>query len=131
MKIVLGIIVRGKEVLIGEVKDEQLSSFNEIKYVFPGGKIDKNETSDKSVEREIGEETGLTVEVKAKIGERIHPSTGKEIEYFHCEYISGSLTTVSELNDDIKKLHWVKITDLRLYMPTLFDKLLDYLHKFE
>lgn len=129
MKTVIGIITNNNKILIGKLKEEQVTNFGGIKYIFPGGKIEENETSEEAVEREIKEETGLVCEIVSKIGERIHPKTGKEIEYYHCKRIEGIEDTSSSENDDIDELIWIDIKDLNQYMPTLFSKIREYLSK--
>lgn len=127
MKTVLGIILKDKRILIGKLKEKMLTDFGELKYVFPGGKIEDNETNEEAVVREILEETGLKVKVIQKIGDRIHPKTNKHIEYYHCEVVSGSEVTKSEKNDDIESLQWVELDELNDYMPTLFPIVEEYL----
>lgn len=127
MKTVLGIITDNNKILIGKLKKEQLEAFGGIEYVFPGGKIEDGETSTNAVIREIKEETGLDTVIVEKIGERVHPKTLKEIEYFHCKRISGVETTASSENNDIDTLVWVDIKELPTYMPTLFPKVKEYL----
>lgn len=126
MKTILGIVTDNNKILIGKLKEEQIKNFGGIEYVFPGGKIEEKETGKEAVKREIKEETGLNVSIVTKIGERIHPKTGKEIEYYHCKRLSGFETTKSSDNNDIEKLLWVDTQDLKKYMPTLFDKVKNY-----
>jgi 8-oxo-dGTP diphosphatase len=127
MKTVLGIIIKDSKVLIGKVIEERVKEFGGIEYVFPGGKVEDSESSEKAIKREVLEETGLVVDVFKKIGERIHPKMKKKIEYFHCKIVSGKKTTKSSDNDDIEKLLWVDSGELSKYMPTLFDGVKNYL----
>jgi len=63
--------------------DERLS------WTFPGGKIEKGESSKQAAKRELFEETGISCKQLNKIGSRIHPKSKKSIDYFLCNDFSG------------------------------------------
>ena len=57
---------------------------------FPGGQVEESETLTQALEREILEETGVTVKVKSLVG--VYSNTRKPsivMMDFICEYISG------------------------------------------
>jgi len=124
---VAAIIEYQGKILIGKIKEEKLADFGNIPYVFPGGSIESNETPEEAVVREVKEETGLNVEIVKKIGERVHPKTGKTIHYFHCQTTSGQTKLDPSKNDDLDSLEWVLIFELSTYMPTLFPTVKEYL----
>jgi|SRR5581483_8053500 len=64
-------------------------------WVFPGGGIEKNETPEKAVEREIFEESGYKVKITKKIAEYRYRGSGKN-HVFKCKIISGSSKTSPE-----------------------------------
>lgn len=68
----------------------------DLLWVFPGGKIEDNETSEEACIREVNEETGLNVSVLGLIGERVHPNTGIKIFYYLCKYESGEIEILDE-----------------------------------
>ena len=127
MGVVVAIITDGNKVLIGKLRAEKLVVFGGVPYIFPGGKQEDNENLEQATIREVKEETGLTARIVRQIGTRIHPKSGKEIVYFHCEKISGDLSTDDAKNNDIDVLLWVDRGQLSEYMPTLFDAVQDYL----
>jgi 8-oxo-dGTP diphosphatase len=56
----------------------------------PGGTIEKGETPQQAVVREVQEETALEVVVKRKIGRKLDiPEHSLSIDVFELEYISG------------------------------------------
>ena len=64
---------------------------------FPGGQVEESETLPHALEREIFEETGVTVKVKTLVG--IYSNTRKPSIVnmdFICEYVSGEPRTSAE-----------------------------------
>jgi mutator protein MutT len=64
---------------------------------FPGGQVEEGETIPHALEREVFEETGITVRLKSLVG--IYSNTRKPSIVnmdFICEYISGEPTTSVE-----------------------------------
>jgi len=127
MEVVVAIVVKDQKILVGELKPEKLEDFGGLKYVFPGGKIERDERADEAAVRETLEETGYEVKVIQKIGERVHPKTGKLMHYVHCELVGGEGSVDSPLNNDLARLIWAKREELETYMPTLFPVVADYL----
>jgi 8-oxo-dGTP diphosphatase len=121
------IITRKNKVLVGKVSEERLSDFAEIPYIFPGGKVEENETMEEAVTREAREETNLLVEVIHEIASRMHPKTQTQIHYFHCKYLGGDARTNPYLDDDIDEFVWVNVNEIETYMPTIFSEVLEYL----
>ncbi len=125
--IVVSIITKGNEVLVGKLKQEKIKDFGGLKYSFPGGNVETAERFEEAVVREAKEETGLDVELVISIGSRLHPKTNMLITYYHCEVIGGELNANSDKNDDIEELIWVPTEKLGEYMPTLFPVVDKYL----
>jgi len=120
-KIVIGIVTRGKQVLIVRRKQKE----RDLLWQFPGGAIKNDETAENAIVRELKEETGINVLPIKYLGERIHPSTGKEINYWVCEFISGDLH-ISDV--DLDEVAWVPIFRLLSYFTTpVYKPILDYL----
>lgn len=65
-------------------------------WVLPGGKIEKNETQEQAVIREVFEETGFKVDIIKKIGEYFYPKKGKTRHIFECKIIGGCKTLTNE-----------------------------------
>jgi ADP-ribose pyrophosphatase YjhB (NUDIX family) len=115
----LGIIVNEKgEVLIGARTKKDLIVKN-LSWVFPGGKMESLDFSAET-KKGIKKETNLDVEIKTLITSRIHPdvslgNTQVIALYFYCQVISkGNF----KAGGDLKKLLWVKPTDVFKYFTT-------------
>jgi 8-oxo-dGTP pyrophosphatase MutT (NUDIX family) len=100
------------------VKKEKLHEFGEIEYVFPGGRIEKDEYPADALQREVLIETGYDVDVVGQISFRVHPTTKKEIYYYHCKCDLNKQKTATS-NEDIDSLLWVKIKEIGKYMSQL------------
>ena len=103
------IIFKDGHVLITRRKpDEKLPGYWE----FPGGKIEKDETPQQCIERELFEELGI----KSKAGKIIAES---EYHYEHGSFkLLAILTTVVENNFSLKvhdKVEWVPLFSLLTY----------------
>ena len=79
------------------------------KWEFPGGKVEKDETDQKALAREIKEELNIDIEVEDFIDENYNEYKDKSInlKVYKCKYVSG------EINDtEHKSLKWTKPDDL-------------------
>jgi len=56
-------------------------------YALPGGHVEKGETSEETVVRELKEELGIGIVVEKKVG--VIEIDGKREEYFLCQRVSG------------------------------------------
>lgn len=85
INVVIGIVEKDSKVLmIKRAKKE-----GNLEWVFPGGKVEENETKEQACIREMLEETAITVKPIKELGERLHPDTNVNITYYLCKYISG------------------------------------------
>lgn len=83
-----------------------------LKWEFPGGKIEKNETKEQCLIREIKEELGLKITVEKELNtvEHYYPDFGIYLYPFVCVLEGGSLN-LSEHKNAI----WVSIEKLTEY----------------
>lgn len=79
------------------------------KWEFPGGKVEKDETEEHAIEREIKEEFELTVKAKRFLINNIceYPEKKIDLRLYECEYLSGEFC----LHDHFE-YKWVEITKL-------------------
>lgn len=115
--IVVGIMKhKGRILMVKRAKKE-----GDLEWVFPGGKVEANETEIEACIREVYEETGIQVSIQTLLGRRIHPVTQVNIAYFLCEYQSGQPTILdfNEIHEIAYKTYQELIHDIKtdLYPP--------------
>jgi len=121
-KIALGIVIKEDKVLIIQrSKEEKGSNNTKLSWVFPGGEIEKGESPEQAVVREVMEETGYEVSPLKIISERKHPQFPVHIYYLACRLRLNKARS-SLLNREIKKKKWVEISKLKDYLTTDLDK---------
>ncbi len=61
------------------------------KWEFPGGKVEKNETEEHAIEREIKEEFEMEIKAKRFLTNNIceYPSKTIDLRLYECKYLSG------------------------------------------
>ena len=107
IRVTAAIILENNKILITQrSKNDKLLP---LKWEFPGGKIEENESEKDCLIREIKEELELKIKVKDFFFKNIHSYGKKEIElnFFLCEVISGNL----KLNVH-NHFYWVSKEDL-------------------
>lgn len=83
------VIVKGKKVLLVQRSHED--HWMAGKWAFPGGELDKGETLEQGLKREIEEETGLKVKLE-DIAYLPEISYKKKHAFFVCKKFTGSVT---------------------------------------
>ena len=83
-----------------------------LKWEFPGGKVERNETFEEALSREIKEELNITIHVNDKIAEEKYKDEKIDIvlHYYLCSIDSGTIN-LSEHED----LVWVEKKDFNKY----------------
>lgn len=123
----MAVIIFEGNVLVGKVRQDKIEAFGGLKYVFPGGSVEESESEKDTVIREAKEETGLDVDIVQEIGRRVHPVTGKEIVYFHCEPKSIDVDPNAGPNDDLDSTEFVTPERASQLMPTMHAAVRDYI----
>ena len=92
---------------------------------FPGGKVDKGETFEIALQREIKEELSIEIKIYKKISFQIHKDDkiNVKVHYFLCEHSAGKII-LSEHED----LKWVTKKELYSYRMAPGDaKIIEFL----
>lgn len=105
-KVVIGIIEKDNKFLLARRKFSE----GNLSWTFPGGAIEENETEEQAIVREIFEEIDIKVKAIKKLGERVHPTTNKEISYMLCDYISGTIKVKDK--DELDAVEWMTTNEL-------------------
>jgi 8-oxo-dGTP diphosphatase len=109
IEVTAAIVKKGSKILIARRSPKKhLAGFWE----FPGGKIEKGETPEACLKRELEEELGIIVHVGPFFMENTHQYEQKIIllKAYRCELISGEIT----LNDH-DQIQWVEATEFSNY----------------
>ena len=121
-KIVLGIVIKESKVLIIQrSKGEKGLNNAKLSWVFPGGEIEKGESLEQAVVREVMEETGYEVSPLNIISERQHTQFPAHIYYLACRLRLNKARSIFS-DKEIKKVKWIKPSKLKDYLTTDLDK---------
>jgi 8-oxo-dGTP diphosphatase len=108
--VVVALAVRGGEVLIGQRRPDQPMA---LQWEFPGGKIERGETPEQALARELNEEVGI----KATIGPRVthirhnyRHGGAVDLQFFAVHEFTGEIT-----NHIYHEVRWVRLEDLPGY----------------
>lgn len=98
----------------------------------PTGKVESDESPEQAAVREVHDETGLTVEVTQRLGDRLHPDTGRHLIYFACgvtdgvaqvrdheEIVAVAWCTLPEVEEKLSKLKGGLFEPVREYLMSL------------
>ncbi|WP_329787291.1 NUDIX hydrolase [Lentzea sp. DG1S-22] len=89
-----------------------------LSWQFPAGEVEADESPESAAAREANEETGITVVNGKKLGERVHPNTGRTMIYVAFDSVEGEASVVDD--DELDSLAWVKHSELTSYVPYPF-----------
>ena len=90
-----------------------------LMWEFPGGKVEKNETFEQALKREIKEELNINIEIHSKLGEENYKDNKIDVKlhYFYCSYINGNIK-LTEHEDSA----WVTKEEFKKYKFAEGDK---------
>jgi 8-oxo-dGTP diphosphatase len=110
IKVAVGIIVRENKVLLCQRKK---SSPYGLQWEFPGGKVEKGETIEACLRRELHEELGITAEVGGLFHQQFceYPDAGQfDVFYYFVPKFKGEIK-----NRCFESYGWVSVYDLQQF----------------
>lgn len=112
LTVAIAVVVNTSDVLLVCRQDNDPSG---ITWQFPAG-IVKPGTAAKTVAvRETLAETGIHCVVRKRLGDRIHPLSGVNCEYFLCEYLAGTVEN-RDTSENVDAI-WVPKNDVTRFIP--------------
>jgi 8-oxo-dGTP diphosphatase len=90
----------------------------ELSWQFPAGEVEVGESPDDAAVREAQEETGLIVRATKRLGERIHPATGRIMVYVACDVVAGTPYVGDE--EELAEVAWCDRATVDSYVPYPF-----------
>ena len=86
-----------------------------LSWQFPAGKVEPGESREAAAVRETLEEVGVVVRAVRRLGERLHPGTGRAMLYVACEVVDGVAFVAAV--DEIADVAWCDRAKLAAYVP--------------
>jgi 8-oxo-dGTP diphosphatase len=120
------IIVQDGRVLMTRRRRSQGS----LLWNFVTGNVEPGETLEQAAVREVQEEVGLFVAVEQKLGERVHPASGRHMTYFACRIVMGKADLVD--HEENAEVRWATLAEAaELLVPTggIWEPVLSYLER--
>lgn len=111
LRVAIAIVVRGEDVLLVRRRGDDT-----ITWQFPAGMIKPGASPEEVAAQETVSETGVHCAVRRSLGNRQHPVTGVQAEYFLCEYLTGDVINGDTLEN--AAVTWVPITALPRFIPS-------------
>lgn len=108
IEVVCGVIVRDNKVLCVQRSEKMLLP---LKWEFPGGKIEKNETPEQCLDREIKEELGVKIEILEKLSNSYCDYGSFEIILipYLCKYLGDEI-----ILSEHKEFQWLLFSELTM-----------------
>ena len=100
--------VDGKYLITKRMQGTHLAGYWE----FPGGKVEKGETTVDALTREISEEVGLEIRVNRLLHESFpeYPERSVHMNFYDCDILSGKATAV-----ECAEIAWIRPDEFILY----------------
>jgi len=108
-KVVAAIIKKGDYYLLAK---RNKNKYMGLKWEFPGGKVEQNETLKEALSREILEELNVNIEIHSKVAKERYQDheINIELHYFKCSLIDNDIVL-----SEHEAIEWVKKQDFLKY----------------
>lgn len=103
IKVTCALIINNEERILAALRSEDMNL--PLKWEFPGGKIEPNETPEDCLTREIKEELNIEIQILKALPSNIHtyPNISIELIPFICAHVKGDI--ILKEHADFKWLH--------------------------
>ncbi|MDL5199224.1 NUDIX hydrolase [Streptomyces sp. ALI-76-A] len=91
------------------------SPVGSLRWTFPSGKLDPDETPSDAAAREALEEAGVWVAPVVVLGSRVHPVSGWRVVYVACRLLGGKARAASPR--EVTEVAWVAAGELAALVP--------------
>lgn len=124
LRIALGLVHQGKNILMVRRRHKE----GKLSWQFPTGIIKPLQEPDQRIVEEVLKETGVSVKIVSKFGERISPDTKAHMVYFECEYLVGELHNGEP--EENAEVAWVPADKVETYVTSnLWDGVIERLNR--
>ena len=122
LPVVAAIVTSDLGVLVGKRND------GKPPWTFIAGEQDviRDDLPENTAVREVKEETGLLVAPGRKIGERVHPKTGRTMIYIAAKPTHGTEIFVGD-EEELADVRWVSLAEADELLPGMFGPVREYL----
>ncbi|MEV4620212.1 NUDIX hydrolase [Asanoa sp. NPDC049573] len=93
-------------------------SEGQLSWQFPAGEVEPGESNEDAAAREAYEETGLTVRATKSLGSRVHPNTGRTMDYIACDRVDGTAFVADE--EELAEVAWCDRATVAKHVPYPF-----------
>ncbi|GIF78128.1 NUDIX hydrolase [Asanoa siamensis] len=93
-------------------------SEGQLSWQFPAGEVEQGESNEDAAVREANEETGLTVRATKSLGSRVHPNTGRTMDYIACDRVDGTAFVADE--EELAEVAWCDRATVAKHVPYPF-----------
>jgi 8-oxo-dGTP diphosphatase len=105
------VVVRQRRVLLVRRRVQEAG----FSWGFVGGEVEAGETPKEAAVRELREEVGLTIGATARIGERVHPQSGRRLIYVACGELAGEARLLDR--EELAEMAWCTLEELDQRIP--------------
>jgi 8-oxo-dGTP diphosphatase len=118
--VVAVIVTSGEGVLVGRRNDSTPP------WTFIAGEVEPGERPEDAAIREVKEEAGLEIRVGDRIGERVHPATGRTMVYLAAWPVRDTKVIVGD-EAELAEVRWASSAEVADLMPDMFEDVREYL----
>jgi len=116
------IVTSGRGVLVGRRQD------GTPPWTFIAGWSNPGESPGDTIIREVKEEACLVVEAGRKLGERVHPGTGRLMVYYAARPTHGTEIHVGD-EAELAEVRWIGLAEADELLPGMFEPVREYLSR--